>query len=59
MAPQLGPAVLYQDRQGNGRLSFCQRWLLEMQNMIPIQPLHLPLTASSVPLPLRALNSLL
>lgn len=46
--PYLGPAVLYLDRQGNGRLAFCQSWLLEMQNMIPIQPLHLPLAVSSI-----------
>lgn len=39
--PCLGPAVHYWVRQGNGRLSFCQSCRLEMQNMIPLSPLHL------------------
>ena len=43
--PRLGPAVHYWVRQGNGRFSFCQSWLLEMQNMIPTEPLHLLLLA--------------
>lgn len=53
LRPCLGPAVHYWVRQGNGRLSFCRRCLLEMQNMIPLSPLHLlllPIQVASLPM---------
>lgn len=56
MAPPFGSCRALSGQDRNGRLSFCQSWLLEMQNMIPIQPLHLPLQS---PTPLPALTSLL
>lgn len=47
--PCLVPAVHYWVRQGNGRLSFCQSCLLEMQNVISIVSPHLLLLHPQFP----------